>query len=256
MALIRLGVGISFQEFQLALGLDDLGPLVAADGYEPEMLEWFPITLEERLLQTFFLERDLDVPIGFARYVLNLVLRKPEGDPPPGPLIPTASRAEFLVNFAQLGRQFAQLGRQVGESGRPDLRFERLSEVRMAISGSDPASMVPAHQVEVLPGDDHIALRSSGRDPYLYLPSIDPSGLGSMMRVEIESPGHTAVQVYYGTADEPGYSEQRSVRVPSYRGRNTVYIDLPAEACGRLRLDPGDLPGEYRLHRLEIRSLS
>jgi S-adenosylmethionine-dependent methyltransferase len=249
MALIRLGTGISFQEFQLALGLDDLGPLVAADGYEPEMLEWFPITLEERLLQTFFLERDLDVPIGFARYVLNLILRKPEGDPPRGPLIPTASRAEFLTNFAHLGRQ-------EGSGGRPDLRFDGLGEVRMAISGSDPAPLVPAHQVEVSPGADHVALRSSGRDPYLYLPPMGPSRVGSMMRVEIESPGHTAVQVYYGTADDPGYSEHRSVRVPSYRGRNTVYLDLPAEASGRLRLDPGDLPGEYRLHRLEIRSPS
>jgi S-adenosylmethionine-dependent methyltransferase len=116
-ALTRLGVGIGFQEFQLALGLDDLGPLVAADGYEPEMLEWFPITPEERLLQTFFLEREPGVPAGFSRCVLNLVLRKPDGPMPDGPLIPPGSRASLLTNYAARDREDGQ---------RRDEELERL----------------------------------------------------------------------------------------------------------------------------------
>lgn len=97
---IRLGTGISFHEFQIALGIEDLGSVVAADGYESEMLAWFPITLEERLLQTFFLARDVRVPIGFARFVLNLILCKPVGDLPTTPLIPLSSRSELIVNYA------------------------------------------------------------------------------------------------------------------------------------------------------------
>jgi S-adenosylmethionine-dependent methyltransferase len=102
MTRIRLGTGISFHEFQIALGIEDLSPLLAADGYEPEMLAWFPITLEERLLQTFFLARDVPAPIGFARFVLNLILRKPAGDLPTAPLIPLSSRSEFIVNYAHV----------------------------------------------------------------------------------------------------------------------------------------------------------
>ena len=102
LTLIRLGTGISYHDFQIALDIEDLGSILAADGYEPEMQAWFPITLEERLLQTFFLARDIPVPIGFARFVLNVILRKPIGSFPTEPLIPAVFRTEFTVNFANV----------------------------------------------------------------------------------------------------------------------------------------------------------
>ena len=117
---IRLGTGISFHDFQIALGIEDLGLVLAADGYEPEIQAWFPITLEERLLQTFFLARDLQIPIGFARFVLNLILRKPDGVMPDKSLISLASRSRFLANYSNI---------YVEESGRLDQQLREFNDL-------------------------------------------------------------------------------------------------------------------------------
>jgi len=41
--------------------------------------------------------------------------------------------------------------------------------------------------------------------------------------------------------------------VPFYRGRNTLMVELPPGVTGRLRIDPGEMPGAYRLYHIEIR---
>ena len=72
--LARWGRGVGYHEFELVLG--PLGDLVVASGYEPEMLAMFPLQPEESLLQTWFLESGLDVPLAFTRRDLNFILRK------------------------------------------------------------------------------------------------------------------------------------------------------------------------------------
>ena len=247
LARIRLGTGISFHEFQIALGIEDLGPLLAADGYEPEMLAWFPITLEERLLQTFFLARDVPIPIGFARFVLNVILRKPAGVIPTEPLIPLASRAEFLVNYASvkmdLPRQQTCLRQE----------FDSLGKVKSIIAASDADLLIPANQVSIARSDDHIRLRAIGNDPYLYLLPLDTLLQKAIMKIDLDAPGHSILQIFYVTRDQPDYAEERSIRAPVYRGPNTLLMELPPGVTGRLRLDPGEMPGEYRLYRIELR---
>ena len=247
LARIRLGTGISFHDFQIALGIEDLSPLLAADGYEPEMLAWFPITLEERLLQTFFLARDVPAPIGFARFVLNVILRKPAGALPAEPLIPLASRTEFLVNYADIKVDPpAQQARLLQE-------FDHLGKAELIISERDADLLIPANQVGITHGDDHIRLELTGNDPYLYLSPLDASLQRAVMKIDIDAPGHSILQIFYVTSDHSDYAEERSVRVPIYRGRNKLLVELPPGVAGRLRLDPGEIPGEYRLYRIELR---
>ena len=107
------------------------------------MLAWFPITLEERLLQTFFLARDVPAPIGFARFVLNVILRKPAGALPTEPLIPLASRTEFLVNYADVKVDSPM------RRARLLQEFERLGRAEWVISGSDADSLALANQLAV-----------------------------------------------------------------------------------------------------------
>jgi S-adenosylmethionine-dependent methyltransferase len=71
----RWGRGVSFHEFELALG--DLEPIVVGQGFEPEILSFNPVEFEEKLLLSWILETGMKVPIGFARRWLTLVLHKP-----------------------------------------------------------------------------------------------------------------------------------------------------------------------------------
>lgn len=73
----RWGLGASFHEFELALG-ETLDEIVIADGLEQEMVDMFPVGEDEVALTKYFLDRGIEQPIGFARAVLNLIIRKTE----------------------------------------------------------------------------------------------------------------------------------------------------------------------------------
>lgn len=73
----RWGLGASFHEFELALG-EKLDEIVIADGLEQEMVDMFPVGEDEVALTKYFLDRGIEQPIGFARAVLNLIIRKTE----------------------------------------------------------------------------------------------------------------------------------------------------------------------------------
>lgn len=73
---IRWGLGASYHEIELGIG-EPSEEIIVADGFEREMVDWFPVDLDEDVLTRFFVQRPVDKPIGFSRAVLNLVLRKP-----------------------------------------------------------------------------------------------------------------------------------------------------------------------------------
>ncbi|MEJ7799018.1 MAG: methyltransferase domain-containing protein [Ilumatobacter sp.] len=75
----RFGLGASYHEFMAAID-EPLDEIVVADGYEPEILSWFGIYFEEQILLQYMVGRGLPIPFGFARSVMNLVLRKPRDD--------------------------------------------------------------------------------------------------------------------------------------------------------------------------------
>jgi S-adenosylmethionine-dependent methyltransferase len=77
-SVVRWGRGVSYHDFELALG--DLGELVVGDGFDPEMLEIKPVTLEEELLYTYWCAMDIRVPVGFVRQAIDVILRKPGGE--------------------------------------------------------------------------------------------------------------------------------------------------------------------------------
>jgi S-adenosylmethionine-dependent methyltransferase len=103
--LARWGRGVGHHEFELVLG--KLGDLVVASGYEPEMLAMFPLRREESILQGWFVESGLEIPLAFTRHNLNFILRKGgrrpgERDGPRPPALEASPGAELARRYAEL----------------------------------------------------------------------------------------------------------------------------------------------------------
>jgi SAM-dependent methyltransferase len=222
LSLQRQGKGVSFHDFMLAFETDDLDALLVADGFEPEMLEWFPIRTEDRLLQQFFIERDVPAPPGFTRADLSLIFRKPGGPNDDGRRVDAQARKRDA--FSRPRR--ARVHQAFGESYR--VRFS--SEAPIAIEAVDD-------------------------DPQLtFTVAAADSDAPAAILIDISAPTETVLQVFYGSA--PGhFSNETSVHTPIYEGRNLVVLEIPNGATA-LRLDPGTHPGRYVIHRLEVRAIA
>ncbi|MCW5774973.1 MAG: class I SAM-dependent methyltransferase [Phycisphaeraceae bacterium] len=84
---VRRGRGICHYDFDVALPGRPYE--ILADGYEPEPLEAFGVTYEERLLQSCVAMNGLDVPSVFLRHTIYGIFRKPD---PSRPTAPTLDR--------------------------------------------------------------------------------------------------------------------------------------------------------------------
>lgn len=72
--LIRWGRGVSFQDFEIAMG--DLSGIVVGDGFDPEILSVKPLVLEEVLLGVYAMKNAPGMKAGFYRRSVDVVLRK------------------------------------------------------------------------------------------------------------------------------------------------------------------------------------
>ncbi len=79
----RWGRGVSFHEFEIALG--DLRPLTVGHGFEQPIIEHGGLSLEDRVLIHYFRQAELEVPLGFARQTLCVILQKSDRTTAPEP---------------------------------------------------------------------------------------------------------------------------------------------------------------------------
>jgi len=73
--LIRWGTAVSYHEFELVLG-SNLKDLIVADGDAEEMRSLYPLSTEEKLLQQYFIEKNIDQPLAFTNQIFNLIFQK------------------------------------------------------------------------------------------------------------------------------------------------------------------------------------
>jgi len=152
-------------------------------------------------------------------------------------------------------------------SMRPDLttqttlakEFNGTNRIVLLINPEEGTKGInPNNQVSVVHNSQGIVLRSVGSDPQIMLPdfSAQPE-MSYVMLIDITPPANTELQVFYTTSDSSDFTEDRSYRFCLIEGRNEVYVSLKDHPFGgKLRIDPGMLPGDYLLHRLEIREKS
>jgi len=225
-----------------------------------------------------------------------------------GLLVPEVNKPErFLAALTRLvddrdllrrlQEEAVRTAREFTEAGCFDgyVRFFRDRAPRAAEIGGTAETHIPEPQpLALAPADKHpvevgpLVLRATGSDPYLLLPQFQLNGgRGIVLKVDIDSPTDTMLQLFYrrdpmsAMSDGSGlrrvlrakdrllvklrngksvgrheFSEERSVRCPIHRGKNLLYIELPyADLDGRLRFDPGTSPGDYVLKELEVRGV-
>ncbi|MGI9030389.1 MAG: class I SAM-dependent methyltransferase [Ilumatobacteraceae bacterium] len=72
----RFGIGVGFHDFEVALDAD-LAEVLVGDGFDEEIIWFFPLDLNDHLLLTFWDRQPVAAPVGFARSVLSLAFQKP-----------------------------------------------------------------------------------------------------------------------------------------------------------------------------------
>lgn len=106
----RWGLGASFHDFEVAFGVPSLEGLIVANGFEWEMTNWFAPSFEDQALVKYFFDREIPQDIGFARTVLNLIFRKPDGkDGKAYPRVPKEHLA-VLVSYHDLDSRLIERG--------------------------------------------------------------------------------------------------------------------------------------------------
>jgi hypothetical protein len=91
----------------------------------------------------------------------------------------------------------------------------------------------------------------------MELPRVtSPNAFHILIRITISSPEDTILRIQYLSEK---FDDQWSAHLDAHlvKGRNIVYLGIfNIDFSGRLRLRPGQKPGTYILHNIEVRSAS
>lgn len=106
---------------------------------------------------------------------------------------------------------------------------------------------------EVRLENDGVRFRASDADPYFHLPVVPPLPEGATVSIELTVPAERMVQLFYQTESDPRITEEQSLQAGVPPGRQTLEWRIDRPLNGIFRLDPGNGPGEYAIHKIEIR---
>jgi hypothetical protein len=101
--------------------------------------------------------------------------------------------------------------------------------------------------------DGAMRFTSTSDDPYFHLPPVPPLPSGATVSIELTVPAERMVQLFYQTESTPQITEEQSVQASIPAGRQTLEWRIDRPLNGIFRLDPGNGPGEYEIHKIEIR---
>lgn len=101
-----------------------------------------------------------------------------------------------------------------------------------------------------------VALEIQIQDPgaAVILPAFEiPKDVGLEVRLEIDSPCDTTLDVFYKLAGQSRYKRRNWIQMPLHIGHNSVSIDLQhAGIADRLMLRPGRSAGSYLVRSLDV----
>jgi hypothetical protein len=100
----------------------------------------------------------------------------------------------------------------------------------------------------VLIDNNSLLIKSIGNDSRLI---VNTPNAGKQIKVglSIETPEDTTFTISWVTTSQPGFSNEMTQERTLRKGINTFTIDIVAgDEVQKLRIDPGQLPGNYRIH--------
>ncbi|MHB8788723.1 MAG: alginate O-acetyltransferase AlgX-related protein [Desulfobulbaceae bacterium] len=131
----------------------------------------------------------------------------------------------------------------------------RSPDVRLRVDGQHGQEGLGAtNELELRRMTDGLLLRAAGSDPYLLLNfDAETGGEPLLVQLSLNSPRDTELQFFYTTPESTDFSPQQQIRKKIKEGENELLFRLPhPRTSGRLRLDPGMVPGDYLLRSLVI----
>lgn len=113
---------------------------------------------------------------------------------------------------------------------------------------------VAVAQTTITSQSDQLIIAASGNDPAVTLPPIAMAPpIQFALRVELTAPANSLAEVFYMTNPVQTFVPEHVVSVPVKAGKNVLLFEInDPEFSGGLRFDPGQVPGQYILHGLEL----
>lgn len=117
-AIMRWGRGVSYHDFELALGVN-YADCIVANGFEKQILEWVDVSLEEEVLRYYIEQKGLSVPAAFTRVFLNFIMKKgQEVTPCEDKNIPAYKLIASQTEIDQQNQRIADLEFRLGRNER------------------------------------------------------------------------------------------------------------------------------------------
>lgn len=117
------------------------------------------------------------------------------------------------------------------------------------------AKIRPYKQVTLSPQSDGLKITATGGEPGVLLPPF--RGERAIAEIVIDSPADTTLRLLYRFPGQASYNPIFSITVPIKMGKNTIYAELPGPGrIAVLRLNPGEVPGEYVLRSFQAKRVS
>jgi hypothetical protein len=172
----------------------------------------------------------------------------------------------FSLVFVACGPDAAPPTAPVSGTPRPTAKTESQAELVKAFDDStstlleiktaEQFSQIKANEQAILtPGVDGLEVKATGGDPALFLPPF-AAGKQFILKVVIESPMETGMQLFYALRDAPNYNEINSQMYPLIKGKNVVYFQVgQPDLIDPVRLDPSYNAGDYKIESIVAREV-
>jgi len=164
-------------------------------------------------------------------------------------------RYSLFLSVVALGLFFTSCGdKQQDEAAAPN---ETAADKSITFGpGNKFEGIVVLANANITATADGLKIQALNEDPSIRLPRIDlPPGTKLALHVKISSPAATTLQVFYTTAKNPNFDEPHSIRKPIQKGDNDVTAEITPDFTGSIRLDPGEVPGDYLVTLIEVQRL-
>jgi hypothetical protein len=109
------------------------------------------------------------------------------------------------------------------------------------------------NQIEEIRSDaNSCEFQATGEDPYIVFPRLELLLKPAKAVLDITVPANVIVQLFHQTGSGSGFEESSSRQTTCTTGRHLLEFPIEAAVNGCFRLDPGNLPGIYRIHKVEF----